>query len=71
MRGVSHGHPDVGESSSSRSATQLLERHEATATEWFPHEYVPWGRGRDFVSREEWWDPADTRGLARPAARSS
>lgn len=40
--------------------TKLLERHEATATEWFPHEYVPWGRGRDFVSREEWWDPADT-----------
>jgi acyl-[acyl-carrier-protein] desaturase len=39
---------------------KLLERHEATATEWFPHEYVPWGRARDFVSREEWWDPADT-----------
>ena len=38
---------------------RLLERHVATAPEWFPHEYVPWGRGRDFVSREEWWDPAD------------
>ena len=25
----------------------LLERHLATAKEWFPHEYVPWGRGRD------------------------
>ena len=37
---------------------RLLERHIATAPEWFPHEYVPWGRGRDFVSHEEWWDPA-------------
>jgi acyl-[acyl-carrier-protein] desaturase len=38
---------------------RLLARHQATATEWFPHELVPWGRARDFVSREEWWDPDD------------
>jgi len=38
---------------------RLLERHDSTATEWFPHEYVPWSRGRDFVTVEEWWDPAD------------
>ncbi len=38
---------------------RLLARHDSTAVEWFPHEYVPWGRARDFVSREEWWDPAD------------
>ena len=25
-----------------------LNRHLATAKEWFPHEYVPWGEGRDF-----------------------
>ena len=25
----------------------LLERHLDTAKEWFPHEYVPYGRGRD------------------------
>lgn len=25
-----------------------LERHLAVAKEWFPHEYVPWGDGRDF-----------------------
>jgi acyl-[acyl-carrier-protein] desaturase len=37
---------------------RLLDRHDATATEWFPHEYVPWSRGRDFVTAEEWWDPA-------------
>jgi len=27
---------------------RLLARHLATAKEWFPHEYVPWSRGRDF-----------------------
>jgi acyl-[acyl-carrier-protein] desaturase len=36
---------------------ELLDRHDATASEWFPHEYVPWSRGRDFVTRDEWWDP--------------
>ncbi|MGZ6962595.1 MAG: acyl-ACP desaturase [Acidimicrobiia bacterium] len=43
---------------------QLLERHLATTTEWFPHELVQWGRGRDFVSREEWWDPSDQNDAA-------
>jgi acyl-[acyl-carrier-protein] desaturase len=38
---------------------QLLDRHDATAVEWFPHEYVPWSCGRDFVTAEEWWDPGD------------
>jgi acyl-[acyl-carrier-protein] desaturase len=47
---------------------RLLARHDATAAEWFPHEYVPWGRARDFVSREEWWDPEDR---ADTAARSA
>jgi acyl-[acyl-carrier-protein] desaturase len=47
---------------------RLLARHDSTAMEWFPHEYVPWGRGRDFVSREEWWDPADRE---ESAARSA
>ncbi|MGH8991726.1 MAG: acyl-ACP desaturase [Acidimicrobiia bacterium] len=37
-------------------AERLLERHLGTAKEWFPHEFVPWGRGRDFVEGEE-WDP--------------
>ena len=27
-------------------AERLLERHLAVAEEWFPHEYVPWDRGR-------------------------
>lgn len=32
----------------------LLERHLASAKEWFPHEFVPWSRGRDFEPGEEW-----------------
>jgi acyl-[acyl-carrier-protein] desaturase len=47
---------------------ELLDRHLATAREWFPHELVPWSRGRDFVAGEE-WDPADA-GLS-PAVRSA
>ena len=38
-------------------AESLVERHVATAQEWFPHEFVPWSRGRDFEPDEE-WDPA-------------
>ncbi|MGH2685577.1 MAG: acyl-ACP desaturase [Actinomycetota bacterium] len=37
-------------------AEQLLERHLTTAKEWFPHELVPWSRGRDFEPGEA-WDP--------------
>ena len=37
-------------------AAKLLDRHLTTAKEWFPHEMVPWGRGRDF-SAGETWDP--------------
>jgi len=45
---------------------QLLERHLATAKEWFPHELVPWSQGRDFVPGEEWVAPDDN-----DAARSA
>jgi len=37
-------------------AEALFERHIATAREWFPHEFVPWNRGRDFTPGEQ-WDP--------------
>jgi acyl-[acyl-carrier-protein] desaturase len=43
-------------------AERLLERHLATAKEWFPHELVPWGRGRDFVAGEPWQAPSDPLG---------
>ena len=31
------------------AAGQLFDRHLSRAKEWFPHEYVPWSRGRDFT----------------------
>ena len=27
---------------------QLFDRHLATTKEWFPHQHVPYGRGRDY-----------------------
>jgi acyl-[acyl-carrier-protein] desaturase len=49
-------------------ATALFERHLGTAKEWFPHELVPWSRGRDFVEGEEF--VADAAQL-EPAVRSA
>jgi acyl-[acyl-carrier-protein] desaturase len=37
---------------------RLLDRHLAGAKEWFPHELVPWSRGRDFPAGEA-WDPRE------------
>lgn len=34
--------------------TELFERHLAAAKEWFPHDFVPWSRGRDFTADEVW-----------------
>ena len=36
----------------------LIDKHLSRAKEWFPHELVPWGRGRDFEPDEE-WDPTE------------
>ena len=36
---------------------RLFERHLATTKEWFPHDYVPYGRGRDIEGRP--WMEAD------------
>jgi acyl-[acyl-carrier-protein] desaturase len=33
---------------------QLMERHLATTREWFPHQHVPYGRGRDYDGAEPW-----------------
>ena len=41
-------------------AEALLERHLDAGKEWFPHELVPWSRGRDFVPGEE-WDPDEVQ----------
>ena len=36
------------------TAERLLDRHLASAKEWFPHDFVPWSRGRDFDPDYEW-----------------
>jgi acyl-[acyl-carrier-protein] desaturase len=41
-------------------AAELLERHLATAREWFPHSLVPWSEGRDFDDDAD-WEPDDDR----------
>jgi acyl-[acyl-carrier-protein] desaturase len=40
------------------AAEAALERHLRLAKEWMPHEYVPWGRARDF--NDEPWDPSQS-----------
>jgi acyl-[acyl-carrier protein] desaturase len=40
------------------SVERGLDRHHSTATEWFPHEYIPYEMGRNFV--EEPWVPQDS-----------
>ena len=42
------------------TAVTLLERHLNTAKEWFPHELVPWSRGRDFAEGEAFDSSAST-----------
>ena len=46
-------------------AAALMDRHLSLAKEWFPHEYVPYGEGRDFET--EPWTPDQPRlsGVAR------
>lgn len=40
---------------------QNLDRHLALSREWFPHDYVPWSRGRDFAFLGgEDWQPEDS-----------
>jgi acyl-[acyl-carrier-protein] desaturase len=52
---------------------ELLDRHLAAAKEWFPHELVPYSRGRDFEPGHEWSeDDVDLGGaLLPPAVRSA
>jgi acyl-[acyl-carrier-protein] desaturase len=49
-------------------AAELLERHLGTAKEWFPHEMVPWSRGRDFAEGAD-FDPNEAK--LPDAARSA
>lgn len=36
------------------TVSNLMEKHLTMSKEWFPHEMVPWSRGRDFEPGEEW-----------------
>ena len=46
------------------TVTMLLERHLAASKEWFPHELIPYSRGRDAVPGEVWTkDDADLGGV--------
>lgn len=50
------------------TVASLLDRHLQSSKEWFPHELVPWGRGRDFEPGTA-WDPDESP--MDPAVRSS
>ena len=54
-------------------AAELLERHLSTAKEWFPHELVPYSRGRDFTKGEVWSEEQSDLGGTElsPAVRSA
>jgi acyl-[acyl-carrier-protein] desaturase len=41
------------------SVAKGLDRHVATTNEWFPHDFVPYEEGRNFV--KEPWQPSDSR----------
>lgn len=49
------------------AVARLLERHIAVAKEWFPHEYIPYSKGRDYD--KEPWTPDQPRltGVAQTA----
>lgn len=50
-------------------AGRLLDRHLATTKEWFPHELVPYARGRDFGRGYQWCaDDCELGGAVLPEA---
>jgi acyl-[acyl-carrier-protein] desaturase len=55
------------------TAERLVDRHLATTKEWFPHDYVPWGRGRDHDIGHQWSEEeADLAGASlTPEVRSA
>lgn len=54
-------------------AGQLLDRHLLATREWFPHEHVPYSRGRDFEAGGRWCESdTDLGGIdVPPAVRSA
>jgi acyl-[acyl-carrier-protein] desaturase len=47
---------------------KLYDRHLSQSKDWFPHELVPWSRGRDYEPGEV-WDPSQS--MLRDDVRSS
>ena len=44
-----------------------LDRHLATAEDWLPHEYVPWGEGRNFAALGgEPWSTGQSQAFHQP-----
>jgi acyl-[acyl-carrier-protein] desaturase len=48
-------------------AEELLDRHMAVTETWYPHDYVPYGDGRDFESEPWTPDQPTLSGVARTA----
>ena len=48
-------------------AGRLLERHLGLSKEWFPHELIPWSRGRDFMPGEPAMDEAELSNSVKSA----
>ena len=40
------------------TVARLMDRHLATTKEWFPHQHIPYGRGRDYAADEVWCEEA-------------
>jgi acyl-[acyl-carrier-protein] desaturase len=52
------------------TAEDNLNRHLSAAKDWMPHEYVPWGQGRDFADLGgQAWEPEQSR--VSPVARTA
>ncbi len=72
MRHIDEGPGDVGRLEALEPVVgDLLERHLATAREWFPHQYVPWSRSTDFdgPSGGEAW--CEEQSCLAPAVRGA
>ena len=52
-------------------AEELLDRHLTTTKPWSPHEYIPYGRGRDFDPAHEWTDADSAIAPLDEATRSN
>jgi acyl-[acyl-carrier-protein] desaturase len=52
-------------------AARELERHMATAKEWFPHQYVPWSQGTDYDGEYDGQGWADEQSPIDAVARTA